>query len=469
MIVYRVFETPYNKYLYDRNQNAIVRISDAEYELLNKGDVENSLLGSLKERGFLLESIIKEIEHPFTDRVDYYTDKRLFQMILQVTQCCNLRCSYCAYSGEYEHRGHSNANMSWDVAKKAIDMFVQRSRNNKIIALGFYGGEPLLRFELIKQCVAYLKEQVPDKELIFTMTTNGTLFTREIAEYLSKDKWKIVISVDGSQKDYDKNRKFADGSGSFDIIMKNVKEVKELFPELVKNITFNAVLNVNSNYNCVRDYFETSDVVCDSDFMLNTVVTENRKDKNLMFGTDYFLGRYYDYYLMLMNMIGKCRSEYVPKSLKTEESQIINFYKSLHTTEVTGRKCHHSGPCIPGKQRLFVSTEGKLYPCEKVPESHDMEIGNLDEGFDLNKVRKILNIGALSEKKCLQCWAIHHCKICVNNCVCEGKLSANEKVSYCKGSQEFALERLKQICLLKELKYDFGRYDFEENSNISNK
>ena len=283
MIVYRVFETPYNKYLYDRNQNAIVRISDAEYELLNEGDVENSLLDSLKERGFLLESIIKEIEHPFTDRVDYYTDKRLFQMILQVTQCCNLRCSYCAYSGEYEHRGHSNANMSWDVAKKAIDMFVQRSRNNKIIALGFYGGEPLLRFELIKQCVAYLKEQVPDKELIFTMTINGTLFTREIAEYLSKDKWKIVISLD--------------------IIMKNVKEVKELFPELVKNITFNAVLNVNSNYSCVRDYFETSDVVCDSDFMLNTVVTENRKDKNLMFGTDYFLGRYYDYYLMLMNMI----------------------------------------------------------------------------------------------------------------------------------------------------------------------
>ena len=156
-------------------------------------------------------------------------DNDLSQLILQVTQQCNLRCAYCAYSGIYEgHRVHQNKRMSFELAKRGIDFFIKHSREKDSIDIGFYGGEPLLEFDLLKKCTEYARGLVEGKELTFGLTTNGTLLKDEIAEYLVENDFRIGISLDGPKREHDINRRFANGKGSFDTIIQNVKRLKKM-------------------------------------------------------------------------------------------------------------------------------------------------------------------------------------------------------------------------------------------------
>ena len=107
--------------------------------------------------GLLHETILNDIEHPETENLEMLSNHYIEYLILQVTQQCNLRCKYCAYSGNYYNREHSSERMSFDIAKKAIDFYLERSDSANELRLGFYGGEPLLEYELIKKCVDYIK------------------------------------------------------------------------------------------------------------------------------------------------------------------------------------------------------------------------------------------------------------------------------------------------------------------------
>ncbi len=142
---------------------------------------------------------------------------------LQVTQNCNLHCSYCAYSGNYENRSHKALNMDIETAKKGIDYLIEHSPDNEIVDIGFYGGEPLLTFNLIKECVAYAEKKAEGKNMMFNLTTNGTLIKPEMIDFFEKHNVSITISIDGPREIHDLNRKFAhSGTGSFDIMMKNL-------------------------------------------------------------------------------------------------------------------------------------------------------------------------------------------------------------------------------------------------------
>ncbi len=98
------------------------------------------------------------MEHPETEGLEYILENNLNTMALQLTQNCNLRCKYCVYSGNYENRKHSSLKMNKEIAYRAIDFFVRHSSDSEKLHLGFYGGEPLLEFELIKGCVEYIKK-----------------------------------------------------------------------------------------------------------------------------------------------------------------------------------------------------------------------------------------------------------------------------------------------------------------------
>src|SRR5699024_8096020 len=131
-------------------------------------------------KGICLPGEVKEIFHPMTPFLTHLLQHRIRDVILQVTQNCNLRCGYCTYGGNYKNRTHSLKTMNFELAKKAIDFGVERSQESSDFVVSFYGGEPLLAFNLIKKCVAYAKENIQGKELHFNMTTNGTLLTTEI-------------------------------------------------------------------------------------------------------------------------------------------------------------------------------------------------------------------------------------------------------------------------------------------------
>ena len=153
------FKTYSQYYFYDFNTNAIVRVPEDIYGYL--ADVEqngykdcanssiNDVVCSLQEQGFLSEHHWRKIEHPATKFLDTYLQSSVESLTLQVTQQCNLKCEYCPYSGSFYNRQHSNKRMSFETAKKAVDFYFSNSYDMPIARIGFYGGEPLIEFELI--------------------------------------------------------------------------------------------------------------------------------------------------------------------------------------------------------------------------------------------------------------------------------------------------------------------------------
>lgn len=204
-------------YLYDVNSKMIVNISNdlfdffksnenikAEIEIPHK--LEDEVRRLLKYDLFSKTDTGYEIEYPQGTNLEEILNNCMRIMTLQVTQNCNLRCKYCVYSGSYSNRVHSNKRMSFETAKSAIDFLYAHSSMTTSIGIGFYGGEPLLEFDLLKKCVEYAKMKFIGKDLSFTLTTNATLLTEEIMKFFVKNNFFVTISFDGPQVIQDKNR-----------------------------------------------------------------------------------------------------------------------------------------------------------------------------------------------------------------------------------------------------------------------
>ena len=281
-IIFKCFQTPKGCYLYDRYSNSVIRVSTEQYDELVKieaGLAEASssyVIKELQEKGICLPGEVKEIFHPMTPFLTHLLQHRIRDVILQVTQNCNLRCGYCTYGGNYKNRTHSLKTMNFELAKKAIDFGVERSQESSDFVVSFYGGEPLLAFNLIKKCVAYAKENIQGKELHFNMTTNGTLLTTEIMDFLVENRFQLLISLDGDKESHDANRVFKSGKGSFDLIMQNVRNFKARHPSYVaEHVQFNTVINPKTNPSCFDEFFSVSSVFQDTHIMFNEVASSN--------------------------------------------------------------------------------------------------------------------------------------------------------------------------------------------------
>jgi len=161
-----IFKTPNNNYVFDANRNKFMFISDGTYEYLHeilrdKSDRALEIpeeIYDLKSSGFLAEkSSVEEVRHAYSPYLDYFLQRKLSRITLQLTQECNFRCKYCIYSEESNarQRNHSHQHMDWQTAKKAVDFLWRHSVDSNRINIGFYGGEPLLEITLIKKIVDY--------------------------------------------------------------------------------------------------------------------------------------------------------------------------------------------------------------------------------------------------------------------------------------------------------------------------
>lgn len=251
------FYTPKGYYFYDFNTNAIVRINKSVYDFLNEWeknkDCPNSqsecgnIIDELKRAGFLSERHWTKIEHPATKMLDRYLHSSVESITLQVTQQCNLKCNYCPYSGSYYNREHSNRHMSFETAKQAIDFYIAHSFDIPVAHIGFYGGEPLIEYDLIRKIVEYCREKCFGKKIMYFMTTNATLLTEEVIDFLMENEFNLSISLDGPRNYHDRNRHRIDDSGSFDIVMQNIERLYKRYPEKKDNVQFNCVLDPTSD------------------------------------------------------------------------------------------------------------------------------------------------------------------------------------------------------------------------------
>jgi len=462
-VIFKLIKTPTHFYIYDRSRNAILEIQEDEYSDFNK--IEKGLINAedlkilekYQSHDFLMENSVEKIEHPCNKSIDHYLENHLETLILQVTQKCNLRCEYCIYSGNYDNRSHSDLDMDYITAKKAIDLYLTSSNELDELSIGFYGGEPLINIGLVEKCVNYISGKVTGKNITYSLTTNGTLFNDKIVEYLVKNNFSIMISVDGSQKEHDEYRKFQNGKGSFEVIQKNLRKIKKNYPEFYQKITFNSVLNPKNNYGNIKGYFENDELIADSDVFTNVVESVDLT-QDVKFTKEFKIINEFDYFKLYLFMLNKLDVEDISKLVLLKRKFIYERYNRIIKKNKLGSTCHHSGPCIPGTRRLFVNVQGNMYPCERVSESSPtMRIGDVNNGFNIPNIENLLNVGRITEDQCKNCWALLHCDQCAQKADGNDHLSKKLKIQHCPKSRKQAFFDLKEICILKEFGCTFER------------
>lgn len=386
-----------------------------------------------------------------------------FPLVLQVTQKCNLRCSYCVYSGDYKNRNHSQKEMSWETAKEAVDYLYGHSMSSEDIYISFYGGEPLLMFRLIKEVVEYVKREYCQRTVHFNLTTNGTLFTPEIVQYFIKNNIQIMFSLDGPKEVHDKNRIFAGSNrGSFEKLRDSMKMIYSMDRKYYKkNVSFNTVLDPQNELRTIYEFLD-KDRLISKNLSRISVLNDNYTDKQCEFSGEFVEEQEYEYFKCFLSKLKRINEKFVARAVKEEfdnEMREIKQHEEKMQEEIS-KVNHHSGPCIPGAKKIFVTAEGNIYPCERVSEiSEASKIGDIKKGIDKNKVLNLLNIERYSQDRCKDCWAYQHCTICIA-CADDTKNISNKEIEkHCWKVRGGFEEAMKNYCTLKELGYKFEEYE----------
>ncbi len=407
MYLSKIIKTSSNMYIYDTLNNNFATINSEE-DILD----DNKYADFLINNNFrdIKKSCEFDVKYPYSeDELNNMYTSKIKSMTLALTEQCNLRCKYCGYMPKYIDDNYQLKNMPKDVAFKAIDILMKNSHESELCHLGFYGGEPLLRLDLIKECIDYISNKYPFRKPSYNMVTNAVLLDDKVADFIIENDISINISFDGPKKYQNKYRVDCNGNGSYEKVYQNIQAIYRKNPKFFKeNVTYNVVMfNGASN-----DLFESIDNLWKSDVnMIDLFPTEyfmNSRDKSDEINKGEILDiRNYDF--AYKNML---------KGMK-------KYYNSF-----SGPACSNcilpGGFCIPGVRKDFVTTDGRIIVCEKVDESQEIfEIGDVYNGIDINKIKRLVDETLKSVEKCKYCWAAKFCKICfkdilnINHDFCE--------------------------------------------------
>ena len=375
-------------------------------------------------------------------------------MILELTGRCNLRCGYCVYNEGYEvTRNFHNKDMSKEVAKAAIDYTKEHASDD--IAITFYGGESLVKFDLLKWSIEYAKEVMKDKkQLKFSFITNLTLVTEEIANYLATvDNLSIVGSLDGPKDIQNSYRKYVGGRGTFDDAIRGLRYLVEaLKKNPTNNIAINSVFTppytyekldeINEFFNSLEWLPKSTDIqigyanegsVDDKEHLLNLARDERYIEDGRLVNT-------------IWAWENRKFKEYRDFNEKDKEDVgVIEVFKELsfiHNRSILREPndvYFFNGCCVPGSRRLYIDTKGDFYICERIGEYPS--IGNIFNGIDFKSLKEnyINGYEEKSLKECSKCWAIRLCGVCYcgsynkngfnlesKNMICESNRAASE-------------------------------------------
>ncbi|MCL2853763.1 MAG: hypothetical protein FWE20_12195 [Defluviitaleaceae bacterium] len=290
---------------------------------------------------------------------------------------------------------------------------------------------------------------------MLTITTNGTLLTCEVYEWLVSEGVSIVISLDGPKPVHDRSRKYPDGRGSFDDIVANINSIREKHQDAKEELRFITVVNPEAIETCLDQVYSYDEVFPEYDGMVS-FVNELYSEKDTKVSEAFASLSIQERAKMLLYMLGKLDRSKVSRLIVGLENEIELKHKQLRRIKCLPRKFHPGGPCLAGVERLFVSVDGIFYPCERVSESSEvMQIGDVRGGISVDKANAITNVGVTTAAECLKCWAIIHCNMCAAVSDSLSEFSKPMRLNSCANVKLSIEEAFKDICFLKSYGYVF--------------
>ncbi|MBQ4282852.1 MAG: thioether cross-link-forming SCIFF peptide maturase [Lachnospira sp.] len=315
-------------------------------------------------------------------------------LCLHIAHDCNLACKYCfAEEGEYHGR---RALMSFEVGKKALDFLVAHSGSRKNLEVDFFGGEPTMNFEVVKQLVEYGRsiEEANNKKFRFTLTTNGILLDDDILEFANKEMSNIVLSIDGRKEVNDMMRPTRNGNGSsYDIIMPKFKKVAE---SREQNNYYVRGTFTHHNLDFASDVLHLADEGFEQ-ISVEPVVAQPTDDYAIREEDLPIIFEQYD----------KLAKELVKRK---KAGNGFNFFHFM--IDLTGGPCvaKRLSGCGSGCEYLAVTPWGDFYPCHQFVGNEDFLMGNVDEGIIREDiVDEFKNCNVYSKDKCKKCFAKFYC------------------------------------------------------------
>lgn len=338
-------------------------------------------------------------------------------LLFQVTGKCNLRCKYCCYGDLY-----MNGNLETTISISTVRVFFEylsdywRSGHNLSynhpIRIGFYGGEPLVNFELIEQVVALATEYGEKYGINFSysMTTNGLLLNK-YQEFIVKHEFRLLISLDGNEEN-DQLRVDINNNPSFKRVFSNAKNLMYAYPDYFnKNVEFNSVLNKYSTVEEIHEFIfnEFGKIPLIEPISQNELNEDRFKEYEAIQAA----------YIEPPRLISK-RKERSP--LYKELGfffyyQLNNSYK--HYCELLYQNTRYkkripTGTCLPFFKKIFISSDCRIYACERIGTQY--VLGNIDNDLriDFNKIAEMYNAYfAMMESQCKHCYSIADCGQCI--------------------------------------------------------
>lgn len=336
---------------------------------------------------------------------DFVTDFKARKTVvkalcLHVAHDCNLACRYCfAEEGEYHGR---RAMMSFEVGKKALDFLIANSGNRRNLEVDFFGGEPLMNWEVVKQLVRYGREQeqLHNKKFRFTLTTNGVLLNDEVMEFCNQEMANVVLSLDGRKSVNDRMRPFRNGSGSYDLIVPKFLRFAEKRGE--KDYY---VRGTFTRYNL--DFAEDVLHFADLGFKKMSVepVVAPKEEEYAIREEDL---------PVIFGQYDRLAAAYIERAKAKKGFTFFHFMLDLNAGPCVAKRL--SG-CGSGTEYLAVTPWGDLYPCHQFVGQEEFLLGNVDTG--------VVNLPVRDEFKLCNVYAKEACRDCFARFYCSGGCAAN--------------------------------------------
>lgn len=394
-VLYREKTESFDEYQQEKEALLEAFLSEANYS-------EKDVLEAVEE----IEELTKEGEL-FTEDIyeNYAGDLKARKTVvkalcLHIAHDCNLACQYC-FAGEGEYHGDRGL-MSFEVGKKALDFLVANSGSRTNLEVDFFGGEPLMNFEVVKQLVEYGRsiEKANNKKFRFTLTTNGMLLNDEVMEFANKEMANVVLSVDGRRCVHDRMRPTRNGKGSYDIILPKFKKLADL-----RKQTNYYVRGTYTHWN--TDFSEDVLSLADEGFeqiSVEPVVAPPQMDYALKESDVPTLCEEYD----------RLAKEMLERS---KAGKAFNFFHFM--IDLSGGPCvaKRLSGCGSGTEYLAVTPWGDFYPCHQFVGMEQFLLGNVDEGILRNDI--------VDEFKLCNVYAKEECKKCFAKFYCSGGCAAN--------------------------------------------
>ncbi|WP_195983430.1 thioether cross-link-forming SCIFF peptide maturase [Clostridium sp. D33t1_170424_F3] len=321
------------------------------------------------------------------------TNAPIKSMCLNIAHDCNLRCEYCfAAKGDF---GRGRMLMPLEVAKKAIDFLIEKSEGRHNLEVDFFGGEPLMNFEVVKETVAYARsiEKAHHKNFRFTITTNGLMLTDDKIDFINREMSNVVLSIDGRKEVNDRLRVRTDGSGCYDSIVPRFQKLvatrgdkdyyaRGTFTKYNLDFTDDVLHLVELGF----DQVSVEPVVSDP----NLSYSIQKEDLPVVFKE----------YERLANTIIENR----------KAGKWFNFFHFMLDLNQGPCAIKRLRGCSCGNEYIAITPEGDIFPCHQFVGDDNWKMGNVMDGsFDMKRKNLFALANVYSKEDCKNCWAKFYC------------------------------------------------------------